>query len=179
MASRPLPLRQEHKRVQRGSSRSFGGSNQMEVVHRSIRVLEDVGVNLPTILLYKHVTNARAHVSRLPPELLAAMFLLVSDMDSNRIGKLPAFSQVCRFWRSVALECGPLWTVLDCWRLDLAQELLPRSRGLPLDLVLKEDGYVCFFDIRRWLTDPPAHLSPKYVRNLATKGAFTLQKLRQ
>lgn len=71
--------------------------------------------------------NALAPISRLPPELLGAIFLLVRDASKGNARCHPRSSQVCASWRAVALGCKPLWTEINCARPMWANELMSRA----------------------------------------------------
>ena len=83
----------------------------------------------------------RSFVSRLPPELLAIIFLEYAqsyrdDLDDFVYGtEVPhwvAVSYVCRHWRNVALDCAHLWAHLFFVSSMWMDELLRRSKTVPL-----------------------------------------------
>lgn len=69
----------------------------------------------------------------LPAELLSRIFLFVREQatgDSTWI-----FSTlVCRVWRSVAIACATLWTDIDFIHPERAEEMLKRSKSVPLNI---------------------------------------------
>lgn len=92
-------------------------------------------------------------IRNLPPEILSEIFIL--NIAGNWRGKeflyrravmLPG--SVCRYWRSVALSTGRLWSSisLSLWQdtvdaeLDLTRTWLARSNGSPLQLSLLLPG---------------------------------------
>ncbi|KAI0039928.1 hypothetical protein FA95DRAFT_1462389, partial [Auriscalpium vulgare] len=60
--------------------------------------------------------NAGLPVSRLPPEILSAVFSILTDIDRPRNhGKSLAWisiTHVCRKWRDVALNNPTLWSTI-------------------------------------------------------------------
>ncbi|KAF4581289.1 hypothetical protein EYR40_002875 [Pleurotus pulmonarius] len=72
-------------------------------------------------------------MNRLPPEILSLTFAILQ-------GPLPVeepwpiFTQVCRWWRSVALAHRPLWSRIDMMKPKLTRILLKRSKGVLLQL---------------------------------------------
>lgn len=60
---------------------------------------------------------ARAHVSCLPPEILATVFMCIEESSQSfpNKGHRPTsvtVTHVCRHWRRVALECPSLWAFI-------------------------------------------------------------------
>jgi hypothetical protein len=84
--------------------------------------------------------NAARPVSRLPADVLLEIFHLI--MSKSALPDSPfeiardtlAFSQMCRCWRVLALECPTLWTTpIFTWPSPKAGlELMSRACGLPL-----------------------------------------------
>jgi len=80
---------------------------------------------------------------RLPPELLAAIFLdYMQQYDhllTYTMSTVPPWvnvSYVCRYWRSVALNCANLWTQFFFVSSKWMDELLRRSKTAPLIIYL-------------------------------------------
>ncbi|KAF8059586.1 hypothetical protein FPV67DRAFT_1588831 [Lyophyllum atratum] len=73
-------------------------------------------------------------ISRLPPELLVAVFKYNVEVDSNL--DWIRVSHVCTHWRRVALECASLWTNIPFHRPKWAKEMLARSKMAPLIIML-------------------------------------------
>ena len=77
---------------------------------------------------------------RLPPELLAAVFLEYARDDipfwsSITVPHWITVSYVCQYWRNVALHCPSLWgTHLFFVSLKWMDELLRRSKNVPLSV---------------------------------------------
>ena len=75
---------------------------------------------------------------RLPPELLAAIFLEYMQQYegiSCYLRSVPPWvnvSYVCRYWHGVALNCASLWTHLFFVSSEWVDELLKRSKTAPL-----------------------------------------------
>ena len=74
-----------------------------------------------------------------PPELLAAIFLECAQLSrgafSYRTTTVPswvAVSYICRYWRNVALGCAHLWAHLFLVSPEWTDELLRRSKTVPL-----------------------------------------------
>ena len=86
--------------------------------------------------------NSLSHVFRLPPELLAAIFLEYMRQWHREYGLCRAtaippwvnVSYVCRDWRKIALSCAELWTHLFFVSPDWMDELLKRSKTAPLTI---------------------------------------------
>ncbi|KAF8066615.1 hypothetical protein FPV67DRAFT_1495705 [Lyophyllum atratum] len=87
---------------------------------------------------WKRRYNELSLISRLPPELLATIFMCTigwSELDRSRV---PWFcvSHVCSHWRRVALETPSLWSdiPLNCPRW--AKEMMARSKMSPLTITV-------------------------------------------
>ncbi|EIM80574.1 uncharacterized protein STEHIDRAFT_162354 [Stereum hirsutum FP-91666 SS1] len=108
-----------------------------------------------SILTHK---NLLAPVSRIPPEIMAAIFALVAPLLDSRlelertynmgpfqdhveqdrareledIRSLISASQACSRWRDIALRCATLWA--NVWHENpwWGQEMLKRARSVPL-----------------------------------------------
>jgi len=106
--------------------------------------LTDKHVDLALVLhssRHNAQTNPFCPISRLPPELLENIFIH-NARDSYVYGKygnsMPAapnwanVSYVCRHWRDVALGCPSLWTYIPRTSQRWTQELLARSKNVPL-----------------------------------------------
>jgi hypothetical protein len=85
-------------------------------------------------LLYTR-RNLNVPVSRLPHELLAAVFILLRDSSTSSACWHMILS-VCTAWRAVAVQCPRLWSRVDVGSASQAwtQLLLERSQKTPLDL---------------------------------------------
>ena len=83
--------------------------------------------------------SALSPVSRLPPEVLATIFIhRAREHYDHQQGSSPSapswvnVSYVCRYWRSVALDCPTLWTYHFVVSPRWTKELLVRSREASL-----------------------------------------------
>ncbi|KZV83220.1 hypothetical protein EXIGLDRAFT_777792 [Exidia glandulosa HHB12029] len=80
---------------------------------------------------------------QLPSDLLCDIFRLVDD--TSIVDQKFILSQVCVYWRAVALEAPLLWsslslfTPLDVHRLP---SVFARSRDLPLDITLPKNSWI-------------------------------------
>ena len=80
----------------------------------------------------------RSNPCRLPPELLAAIFLEYmqryrgSLFYARRVPPWVDVSYVCRYWRNAALNCANLWAHLFFVSSEWMDELLRRSKTAPL-----------------------------------------------
>lgn len=86
----------------------------------------------------KRRRSALVPVFRLLPEILTIIFRMIATFDI--IGTSPAslsFSHVCHSWRKLALNCPMLWTHLPIKLSPLTQELLTRSKTLPLTITVE------------------------------------------
>ena len=87
----------------------------------------------------------RSNPCRLPPELLAAIFLEYMrqfegfSCFARMVPPWVDVSYVCRYWRSVALNCANLWTRLFFVSSEWMDELLRRSKTVPL--IIHTDFY--------------------------------------
>ncbi|KAF8056982.1 hypothetical protein FPV67DRAFT_1529699 [Lyophyllum atratum] len=95
--------------------------------------------------------NELSLVSRLPPELLAAVFKYNVGMDVPSNLDWIRVSHVCSHWRRVALACPRLWTTIPFHRPRWAEEMLARSKMAPLII-----GPLVFLKSESW---HPPHLS--------------------
>ncbi|TFK33973.1 hypothetical protein BDQ12DRAFT_727285 [Crucibulum laeve] len=88
--------------------------------------------------------NLTAPISKLPSELLSSIFLLL-DFGSPDYGRrtryispareMLAVTQICHYWREVALECHSLWSraLYLAFPNNWFRELLRRSGTSPID----------------------------------------------
>ncbi|KAI0063905.1 hypothetical protein BV25DRAFT_1823956 [Artomyces pyxidatus] len=84
---------------------------------------------------YKTLRNAIAPVSRLPPEILARIFFLVTleDKPQKRRPGWVRLTWVCCHWRTIALECAALWCRIDFqFGKKWADEFLARAKSSPI-----------------------------------------------
>jgi hypothetical protein len=72
--------------------------------------------------------NAVVPIAALPSEILLKIFALYLSSADKESPHLHAFSQVCQFWRCVALNAPSLWNCIDCTRSgDMITAMLTRS----------------------------------------------------
>lgn len=81
--------------------------------------------------------NSLCTVSRLPPEVLSEVFLVMAEQlqaqDRFRVDfKWISIARVCRLWRHIALQHGRLWGKIDMTKPDRTGEFVDRSKGAPL-----------------------------------------------
>ena len=80
----------------------------------------------------------RSIAFRLPPELLAAIFLECAQSYRDdfayetEVPRWVAVSYVCQYWRSVALDCARLWAYPFFVSPEWIDEQLGRSKTVPL-----------------------------------------------
>ena len=71
-------------------------------------------------------------ISVLPIDTLEQIFLHCSSDKDEQAASQPqtslCISQVCRFWRATAMDCGRLWTTIDLANPQLAQHYLRHSK---------------------------------------------------
>lgn len=89
------------------------------------------------ICLLNSRRNLLCRISRLPPELLSEVFLLLAEQlqaqDRFKVDfKWINVAHVCRLWRNIALQHGRLWGKIDTTRLERAAAFVDRSKGAPL-----------------------------------------------
>ncbi|TFK71495.1 hypothetical protein BDN72DRAFT_750940, partial [Pluteus cervinus] len=74
--------------------------------------------------------NTLAPISRLPPEVLAKIF--IEFRDEARGSENTCFSDIltwiCRHWREVAVNCSTLWSEIDFHHLPSVELHLARSK---------------------------------------------------
>jgi hypothetical protein len=78
--------------------------------------------------------NALAHISFLPTEILSRIFIILasSDLDHSDLSWTRSVTAVCGHWRAIALECPNLWCYITFSRPLWAEEMLRRSKMVPL-----------------------------------------------
>ncbi|KAF8552621.1 hypothetical protein OG21DRAFT_1443243 [Imleria badia] len=121
------------------------------------RIEKDITKHTLSICHLRSELNTLSPIYRLPPELLATIFIgCASDYHNNtkdfhftRI--VPTWvnvSYVCRYWRGVALDCTTLWTYHFVISPRWTEELLVRSKQALLktscNLVQYDSGRIYF-----------------------------------
>lgn len=80
--------------------------------------------------------NSLSPIAKLPPEILIEIFLQYKALHvrtAKDATDWQSVAHVCRYWRSLALQCSTLWTFVRLSAKDeCTKELLARSNGLPL-----------------------------------------------
>ncbi|EDR14558.1 uncharacterized protein LACBIDRAFT_305268 [Laccaria bicolor S238N-H82] len=106
--------------------------NTADVARR--RIDQDIEKMEGAIRALKSRRNSLAAISRLPPEILSKIFLYCAatyrrpqlNMDWVRV------THVSRHWRTVAIGCPQFWTTLVFARPRWVEEMLKRSKMVPL-----------------------------------------------
>lgn len=84
----------------------------------------------------RQMQNLTAPINSLQTEILVEIFTYLVDYKAGDTEHLLPVTHVCSLWRAVALSAPMLWTTVSINKVELAEELLPRSRTLPLSLIL-------------------------------------------
>ncbi|KAI0722194.1 hypothetical protein C8T65DRAFT_691865 [Cerioporus squamosus] len=120
------------------------------------KLREQIAFHVARATKLKRELNSRnPTVTRLPPEILAEIFLCqAAIIRRERVAVHAAkgdseihqsfykwlnVAQVCHHWREIALNCANLWTWIafeERIRLWYIRDLVRRARGLPLTVVL-------------------------------------------
>ncbi|KAK7058591.1 hypothetical protein VNI00_002227 [Paramarasmius palmivorus] len=118
-----------------------GGVDSLEELDRKLERLEY------ELAQAKVERNSRLPVARLPAEVLTEIFSYLAPNPSTM--SLPpyggrtqwlAFTQICHFWRIIALNHAPLWTCPDLTIPALAEIVIQRSKTADLHLVLSNSS---------------------------------------
>jgi F-box-like len=91
-------------------------------------------IELPPELLCKIFIACAAPPSKLKPDALWSDSYRFSAESIQWI----AVSHVCRYWRYVALDCAELWRRLVFFNLDVTKEMIHRSKGANLEVIIIE-----------------------------------------
>ncbi|EPQ55556.1 hypothetical protein GLOTRDRAFT_138451 [Gloeophyllum trabeum ATCC 11539] len=98
------------------------------------------------IIDLKRRLNTLVLVARLPPELLAEVFIAYAELStSQHVDQYHGYTvhqyrsrfriaQVCHHWREVALQNPRLWADISLVRLPCVKEMLARSKEAPLTI---------------------------------------------
>lgn len=89
------------------------------------------------ICALKSRRNSLCPVSRLPPEVLSEIFLVLAEQlqaqDRFKVDlKWIPIAHVCHIWRHIALQHGRLWGRIDMTKPDRTGVFVDRSKGAPL-----------------------------------------------
>lgn len=81
---------------------------------------------------FKALRNLLAPIHKLPPEILSQIpkFFPIRD--------LVVATQVCHYWRTTFISCGPLWCNINCVRGPEALVCLHRSKGSPIHVTVRK-----------------------------------------
>ena len=101
-------------------------------------VYEDLRPMLQDIIYLKRYRNSFRGYGSLPGELLLNIFRWCPEQRKTINDPCYAFSQVCHWWRVVAISEKTLWTTPDLLRPNLAIEMFNRSAPLPLRIYLPD-----------------------------------------
>lgn len=86
-------------------------------------------------------SNSVVTISRLPPEILSEIFIFTAiasvKTNDNEIETftprwIESTSHVCQYWRNTALGCPELWSGIIFSHKNWAEEMLERSKTMPL-----------------------------------------------
>lgn len=96
--------------------------------------------------------NSLSWPSRIPPEILCKIFLLVqSHSKRNDEGEEDLrwirVTHVCRYWRTTALDCLALWSNLSFVNPKFTEVMLERSKDAPLSIECGWKGQARFQDV--------------------------------
>ena len=80
---------------------------------------------------FRALRNILAPINKLPPEILSQIPQFFS------IRNLIVATQVCRYWRTTFISCGPLWCNIDCERGPEALACLHRSKRSPIHVSVR------------------------------------------
>jgi hypothetical protein len=83
--------------------------------------------------------NALAHISLLPTEILSRIFITLaySCLYSSDLSWIRSVTAICTHWRAIALGCPNLWSFIVFSRPIWVEEMLDRSKMVPL--IIKAD----------------------------------------
>lgn len=114
--------------------------------------MDRIGARL--IDLHNSLQSLRSVISpirNLPPELLAHIFSFFPDptpssfLPERQLSSHPYYwlpiTQVCQYWRDVALRHPSLWTIIDSSDTSMAQVGLTRSGGAQVQVYLHDKVY--------------------------------------
>ncbi|KAI6024736.1 hypothetical protein BKA83DRAFT_422960 [Pisolithus microcarpus] len=145
-----------------GTSATSSEQVVQNALDRIDKEIETVTLSLCSLRSWR---NSLSHVSRLPPELLTAIFLEYAlDWHFENIttyaDQVPDWvfvSHVCRTWRYVAVNCPALWTRFFLASCRWVDELLARSKTFPISIYV-DLSYVRSSEPRRALARALRHM---------------------
>ncbi|KAF4590469.1 hypothetical protein EYR38_009770 [Pleurotus pulmonarius] len=116
---------------------------QIDMKILSLR-LQIVQINDEIRSLEEYKNNRCLPVSKLPPEVLCAIFEFIAMTIEDNLepySELLSATQVCRLWRQVALDSPRIWSFIYCSATPcLVDIFLERSKSAPLHLLYSEDN---------------------------------------
>ncbi|KAI0074829.1 hypothetical protein K474DRAFT_1497391 [Panus rudis PR-1116 ss-1] len=121
------------------------------------QLTRDIAVTEKNLHDLKVRYNATSPVYQLPPEIVYHIILSYVSIhppeerySTKAIQTSINVTHVCEYWRVVALNHATLWTTLYITpRLlgtDFVQSILPRSRNLPLDVIVPRERPLRYMD---------------------------------
>ncbi|EIN08484.1 hypothetical protein PUNSTDRAFT_134862 [Punctularia strigosozonata HHB-11173 SS5] len=119
------------------SARQKGTSEREEID-------EEIETLLKRVRSLRERRNTLAPVSCLPSEILSFIFCICvhdseAEADTRKFPRSHAFSQVCQFWREVALDTAAIWTMVPRNSLELTETFLSRTKGASLSFMKSKD----------------------------------------
>ena len=111
--------------------------------------------------------NSLCRISRLPPEVLSEVFLVLAEQlqaqDRFKADfKWITVTHVCRLWRDIALQHGRLWGKIDAARPDRTMVFVDRSKGAPL--AVRESFTSSLVELPVAFTDPSCRYRELHIR---------------
>ncbi|KAG2337675.1 hypothetical protein BDR05DRAFT_763961 [Suillus weaverae] len=107
---------------------------------------EDTIALSESVCAHRSRRNALVYVSRLPPEILANIFMYIMSNEESYMGTSDprgapaclAATHVCRYWRQVALEYPILWAFIDGVSAQWLAIMLERSKKVALVVIYND-----------------------------------------
>jgi hypothetical protein len=142
--TRAVVLATEYMRTRRDIEARFQAEMlTLQELHdaRIAQLRQDAESNIHPLLAemsrLQEARNRHAPVARLPPELLADIFLRVRGQNPGGDRRWMDVVSVCQSWRTAALACSELWTTLHTdYGLRLMYTVINRSGKRPLDVTV-------------------------------------------
>ena len=106
-----------------------------------------------------------AEINRLPPEMLAGIFVYLSRQEPDSAGRkashsvqdLISVTHVCTLWRRAAITAPGLWTEITMMNLEMTKAFLERSRAVPLNVDLRPSSGTELNTVRLDMVIPHIH----------------------
>ncbi|ESK97878.1 hypothetical protein Moror_17307 [Moniliophthora roreri MCA 2997] len=113
-------------------------TESMDKHQRSILLSEEAQL-IEQLAIIRTKLNTLAPIAVLPPEILLHILSLCAQRTHPIMRQycrhVMAFTQVCRQWRSLALQTSKLWTTIDLCNTAYASTFLTRSKDAQIALV--------------------------------------------